>query len=54
MDSASIQREYGVKAGVAEAWMRQLPKVHHPGGTRKVFIWRADLERLLEEATIAA
>ena len=54
LDAPGIVREYGVTVHVAEAWMRQLPKIHNPGGVRKTFVLRRDLERLLEAATVAA
>jgi hypothetical protein len=53
IDCAGIQRELGVKRGVAEAYMRPLPKVKVPD-SRKVFVKRADLEKLLNEHTVAA
>lgn len=53
IDCAGIMRELGVKRGVAEAYMRRLPKVTVPGN-RRVFVKRADLARLLDEHTVAA
>lgn len=53
IDCAGVMRELGVKRGVAEAYMRALPKVTVPGN-RKVFVKRADLQRLLDEHTVAA
>lgn len=53
MDCATIAREYGVSRGVAEAWMRQLPKVSTPDA-RKVWIRRADLEDYIAKNTRAA
>lgn len=53
VDCAQIARELGVKRGVAEAYMRALPKVTVPGN-RKVFVKRADMRRLLDEHTVAA
>ena len=40
--------ELGVKRAVAEAIMRQLPKIKIEG-VRKVFVRRADVERYLNE-----
>lgn len=53
MDCATIARELGVSRSVAEAMMRQLPKVRVPD-VRKVWVRRADVERLLSENTVAA
>jgi hypothetical protein len=53
IDCAGIMRELGVKRGVAEAYMRALPKVRVPD-SRKVFVKRGDLQRLLDENTVAA
>lgn len=53
VDCATIARELGVKRGVAEAYMRALPKVTVPG-SRKIFVKRTDLARLLDEHTVAA
>lgn len=53
IDCAQVMRELGVKRGVAEAYMRRLPKVTVPD-SRKVFVKRADLQRLLDEHTVAA
>lgn len=53
VDCAQIARELGVKRGVAEAYMRALPKVTVPG-SRKIFVKRGDLQRLLDEHTVAA
>lgn len=54
IDCASIVREYGVTRSVAEAWVRQLPKIVNPGGVRKNYVRRADLDRLIDDATMAA
>lgn len=53
IDCAGIVRELGVKRNIAEAIMRDMPKVTIPG-KRKVFVRRADVERRLEEWTQAA
>jgi hypothetical protein len=54
LDCSGIVSEYGVSQWTAEKWMQQLPKVAHPGGVRKVFIYRVDLDRLLKDAEQAA
>ena len=53
IDCAGLQRELGVKRAAAEAIMRQLEKVQIPD-VRKVYVRRADVERLLDENTRAA
>ena len=53
MDCATIARELGVSRRVAEAMMRQLPKVQIPD-VRKVYVRRVDVERYIEENTVAA
>jgi len=54
LDIAGVMRELGVTRAAAEAFFRKLPKVHQPAGLRKVYVRRRDLERLLEEHTVAA
>ena len=44
LDCRAIMTELGVKRTVAEAIMRQLPKIRIPG-VRKVFVRRAGVER---------
>jgi hypothetical protein len=51
MDCRAIMAELGVKRATAEAIMRQIPKVQLPG-LRKVFVYRRDVEQLLEECTV--
>jgi hypothetical protein len=53
MDCATVQRELGISRKAAEAIMRQLPKVEF-AGLRKVYVKRADVERLVAERTQAA
>lgn len=53
MDCATIAREYGVSRSVAEAMMRQLPKVQLPD-VRKVYVRRTDVEKLIDQNTAAA
>lgn len=53
LDCRAIMDEYGVSRAVAEAWIRQLPKVHQPGGVRKTYIRRQLLDDLLREAEVA-
>ena len=53
IDAAGLQRELGVKRASAEAIMRQLPKVTIPG-VKKIYVRRADVNRLLDENTVAA
>lgn len=53
IDCKGIMDELGVKRSVAEAYMRKLDKVTVPDN-RKIFVKRADLERLLAEHTVAA
>lgn len=53
MDLKTICDELGVTRSAGEALMRRLPKVE-VDGLRKVYVRRADLERLLEESTRAA
>lgn len=54
LDRQSIILEYGVTEHVADAWVRQLVKVHYPGGVRKDFVRRRDLDRMLKEAETRA
>jgi hypothetical protein len=53
IDSAGIQRELGIKRAAAEGIMRHLDKVQVPG-VRRVFVKRADVQKLLDESTVAA
>ena len=53
MDQARIMDELGVTEHAAEAIMQKLPKVIMPG-LRKVYVKRADVERLIEESTTGA
>src|ERR1700680_1289630 len=53
MDCATVQRELGVSRKAAEAIMRQLPKGEFDG-LRKVYVKRADVERLVAERTVTA
>jgi len=53
IDAAGLQRELGIKRASAEAIMRQLPKVTIPG-VKKIYVRRADVNRLLDENTVAA
>ena len=48
-----LMDELGVKRNVAEAIMRELPKVT-VADVRKVFVRRADVARYLDERTRAA
>ena len=48
IDCRGLMDELGVKRAVAEAIMRQLPKIKIEG-VRKVFVRRADVERYLNE-----
>jgi hypothetical protein len=50
LDAKGLQAELGVTRAAAEAIMRRLPKVEIDG-LRKVFVKRADVERLLAEST---
>lgn len=50
LDAKRLQAELGVTRAVAEKVMRQLPVVTFPD-IRKVYVRRADVERLLEEHT---
>lgn len=54
IDCAGIVREYGVSRTVAEKLMRDLPKVAQPAGVKKVYVFRADLDALIAEATVDA
>lgn len=54
LDCSGIAREYGVSWETASKWMRQLPKIVNPGGVKKVYVRRKDLEALLERATMVA
>jgi hypothetical protein len=53
MDCATVQRELGISRKAAEAIMRKLPKVEFEG-LRKVYVKRADVERLIADRTQAA
>lgn len=53
MDCRAIMDELGVKRNVAEQIIRQLPKVQIDG-KRKLFVKRSDVERYLDERTVAA
>jgi hypothetical protein len=50
LDCAAIARELGVSRRASEAIMRQLPVTSFPG-LRKLYVKRADLERLIDEST---
>jgi hypothetical protein len=50
LDSKALQRELGITRAASEAIMRHLPTVQLPE-LRKVYVRRADVERLLEEST---
>jgi hypothetical protein len=50
LDAKRLAVELGVTRAAAEAIMRRLPKVEIEG-LRKVFVKRADVERLLSEST---
>jgi hypothetical protein len=50
LDAKHLAAELGVTRAAAEAIMRRLPKVEIDG-LRKVFVRRADVERLLAEST---
>ena len=45
-----IQEELGVTRATAEAVMRQLEKIRFPG-SRRVYVRRRDVDRLIEEST---
>ena len=51
IDCAGLQRELTVKRAAAEAIMRELPKVTIPGHS-KVYVKRADVERLIDDGTV--
>lgn len=53
IDSAGIQRRYGVNRGEAEAWMRKLTKVQ-VADVRRNRVYLADVERLVRESERAA
>ena len=46
-----IQEELGVTKATAESIMRQLEKVRFPG-TRRVYVRRTDVDRLIKESTV--
>ena len=50
LDAKHLAAELGVARSSAEAIMRKLPKVEIDG-LRKVFVRRADVQRLLEAST---
>jgi hypothetical protein len=50
LDAKHLAAELGVTRAAAEAIMRKLPKVEIDG-LRKVFVRRADVQRLLEAST---
>jgi hypothetical protein len=50
IDAKHLAAELGVTRASAEAIMRKLPKVEIDG-LRKVFVRRADVQRLLEAST---
>jgi hypothetical protein len=50
LDAKHLAAELGVTRAAAEAIMRRLPKVEIEG-LRKVFVRRADVERLLSQST---
>lgn len=51
IDAAGLQRELGVKRATAEAIMQRVPKVMIPGHS-KVFVKRADVQKLLDDNTL--
>lgn len=51
IDHAGIQRELNVKRATADAIMTRCRKVKIEG-VAKVYVYRADVERLLAEATV--
>jgi hypothetical protein len=53
IDRAGIERELGVKRSAAEAIMRDLAKVTIPGHS-KVYVKRADVQKLLDDGTVEA
>lgn len=53
VDNAGIRRWLGVTEAAADAMMRQVPKVIPPG-LRKVYVYRRDIEKLLERGMLAA
>ena len=50
MSCRQIEEELGVTRAAAEAVMRRLEKIRFPG-SRRVYVRRADLRELIEEAT---
>ena len=52
IDCRGLQDELGVKRAAALAIMEKLPKVRMEG-VRKVWVKRADVEKLLEESAAA-
>lgn len=53
IDCRGLMDELGVKRNVAEAIMRELPKVT-VAGKRKCFVRREDVKRYIDERTQAA
>jgi hypothetical protein len=53
LDCAKLAKEMGVSRAAAEAVMRQVPKVTFPG-LRKVYVHRADVQKLINECKVAA
>jgi len=53
IDCKGIMEELGIKRAAAEAIMRQLPKTTIDGH-RRVYVYRADVERYLSERRVAA
>jgi hypothetical protein len=52
LDAKHLAAELGVTRAAAEKIMQSLPTVQVPG-LRKVYVRRADVERLLERCTFA-
>lgn len=50
LDTRGVMRELGITRAAAEAFMRRCPKVQ-VDGLRKVYVTRADLERVVNEST---
>lgn len=51
---SGVARELGLTRHAAEKIFRSLPKVHHPGGLRRDYVYRRELERYLADRTEAA
>ena len=52
LDAKALQAELGITRAAAEAIIRKLPIVQVPG-LRKVYVRRADVEKLLEACTFS-